>query len=68
MVKKKRFKALELSGEELDGFISKLVDKLYSQIWADAAIGQDEAAVKERLGKSIVEALREYAEYRSNEP
>jgi len=67
MSKKRKFKSLELSGKELDSFIGKLVDKLYNQIWADLAVGPEEAVIKERLRHSIIEALKEYAEYKSDE-
>ena len=66
MTKKDKYKSLELSGAELDDFISKLADKLYDQIWSDIAVGPDEVTIKERLKKSIVQALQEYAEYRSD--
>ncbi len=67
MEEKNNYKQLEISGVELDQFIKKLVDKLYNQIWSDISIGTDEAIVKERLEKSIIEALKEYAVYRSDE-
>ena len=67
MSKKRKFKSLELSGKELDTFIGKLVDKLYNQIWADLAVGPDEAVIKERIRHSIIEALKEYTEYGSDE-
>jgi len=62
-----KFKSLELSGAELDQFIKGLVNKLYDRIWSDISIGTDEAIIKERLKRSIVEALKEYAEYRNDE-
>ncbi len=62
-----KYKALELSGAELDQFLKKLVNRLYDQMWSDVSIGPDEIIIKERLGKSIVEALKEYAIYRSDE-
>ena len=55
---------MELSGEELDNFINRLVDRIYDEIWADISIGPEEQEVKIRLAKSIIEALKEYAEYR----
>ena len=61
-----KFKALQLSGEELSDFIGKLVEKLYDQVWAGAAAGPDETAVKRRLESSIIEALKEYAGYQSD--
>lgn len=62
---KGQFRALELSGDELDNFIRRLVDKIYGQIWGDRAGSPDEAAIRSRLENSIIEALKEYAEYRS---
>lgn len=67
MDNKDKFKALELSGAELDQFIKKLVNRLYDQMWSDVSIGPDEVIIKERLEKSIVEALKEYAIYRADE-
>lgn len=67
MADKEEYKALELSGTELDSFIKNLVNRLYSQIWSDLAIGPDEILIKERLKKSVIEALKEYAEYKSDE-
>jgi hypothetical protein len=67
MTKKDKYKSLELSGAELDNFIKKLADKLYEQVWANTAIGTDELIIKENLKQSIVLALKEYAEYRSDE-
>ena len=67
MGKKKKIRSLELAGEELDSFIKDLVGKLYGEIWADLSVGPDEAVIKERLKESIIEALREYVEYKSDE-
>ena len=67
MSKKDKYKSLELSGAELDNFIKRLADKLYEQIWSNTAIGSNELIVKENLRKSIVLALKEFAEYRSDE-
>ena len=67
MVKKNKYKSLELSGVELDDFIKKLVNRLYDKIWADVSIGNDEAVIKERLKQSIIEAMKEYAIYRADE-
>ena len=67
VTKKRKFKPLQISGDELDSFIGQLVEKLYNQIWADLAVGPDETAIKKRLRQSIVEALKEYAGYTSNE-
>jgi hypothetical protein len=67
MADKNKFKSLELTGAELDDFIAKLVNRLYDQIWADASIGIDEIVIKERLQRSIIEAMKEYAIYRADE-
>lgn len=67
MAKKDEYKSLELSGAELDNFIKKLADKLYAQIWSNSTISSNELIIKENLRKSIVLALKEYAEYRSDE-
>ena len=67
MTDEEKYKSLELSGAELDHFIRKLVDRLYDQVWSDVSIGPDETIIKERLEKSIVEALKEYANYRADE-
>jgi hypothetical protein len=67
MEKKDKYKSLELSGAELDNFINKLANKLYAEIWSTTAIGTNELIIKENLRKSIVLALQEYAEYRSDE-
>jgi len=67
MAKKAKYKSLELSGAELDNFIKKLADKLYVQIWSNTTIGSKELIIKENLRKSIVLALKEFAEYRSDE-
>ncbi len=67
MDKKQEFRSLELAGEELDSFIGNLVDKLYGQVWANVGSGSDEATIKDRLQKSIIEALKEYADYQSDE-
>ena len=67
MADKDKYKALEISGAELDSFIKSLVDRLYKQIWSDMAIGPNEVVIKERLQKSIIEALKEYAGYRTDE-
>jgi hypothetical protein len=64
MKKKNDFKPMEISGQELDSFIKKLVDRIYDEIWADISIGPEEQEVKKRLTKSIIEALKEYAEYK----
>jgi hypothetical protein len=64
MKNKNDFKPMELSGQELDNFIKKLVDRIYDEIWADISIGTEEQEVKKRLAKSIIEALKEYAEYK----
>lgn len=64
MTKKDDFKPMELSGQELDNFIKRLVDRIYDEIWADISIGSEEQEVKKRLAKSIIEALKEYAEYK----
>lgn len=61
----KKFKTLELSGNELDNLIGRMVDKIYNQIWGDKADNPDEAAIRSRLENSIIEALKEYADYRS---
>ena len=60
---KNEFKSLEISGAELDRFVKTLVDRLYRQIWSDLSIGNDEVIIKERLQKSIIAALEEYAGY-----
>jgi tRNA U54 and U55 pseudouridine synthase Pus10 len=60
------FKSLEISGVELDRFVKNLVDKLYHEIWSDISIGHDEVIIKERLNKSIIAALEEYAGYRAD--
>ena len=67
MDKKPKFRSLELAGEELDSFIGNLVDKVYGQVWANVGSGSDEATIKDRLQKSIIEALKEYADYKSDE-
>lgn len=67
MKDEKKYKSLELSGAELDLFIKKLVNRLYERMWSDVSIGNDEIIVKERLEKSIIEALKEYAIYRADE-
>lgn len=67
MTDKEKYKALEISGAELDNFIKGLVDRLYRQIWSDMAVGPDEIVIKERLQKSIIEALKEYAGYKTDE-
>ena len=67
MEKKDKYKSLEISGAELDNFIKKLADRLYEEIWSSTAIGTKELIIKENLRKSIVLALKEYAEYRSDE-
>ncbi|MCD6162902.1 MAG: hypothetical protein J7K40_10880 [candidate division Zixibacteria bacterium] len=67
MTQKRKFKPLELSGEELDNFITNLAEKLYNQIWADLTVGSDEIVIKERLRQSIIEALKEYTGYKTNE-
>lgn len=67
MADKRKYKPLELSGEELDNFIANLVEKLYNKIWADLSIGPDESIIKERLRQSIIEALKEYAGYNTHE-
>lgn len=58
------FKSIELSGKELDEFIKKIVDRVYDDIWSDLPSGMDRKAIKGRLKKSIIAALKEYAEYR----
>jgi len=67
MSKKDKYKSLELSGAELDNFIKRLADKLYEQIWSNTTIGSNELIIKENLRKSIILALKEFAEYRSDE-
>jgi hypothetical protein len=67
VTKKRKFKALELAGEELETFIAKLVEKLYNQVWADSNPGPEQAAIKERLRKSIIEALKEYTTFEPDE-
>jgi len=67
MNEKPKFRSLELAGEELDSFIGNLVDKVYGQVWANVGSGSDEATIKDRLQKSIIEALKEYADYKSDE-
>jgi hypothetical protein len=67
MKEKDDYKSLEISGAELDQFIKDLVTRLYNQIWADISVGPDETVIKERLEKSIIEALKEYAIYRADE-
>lgn len=64
MKKKNDFKPMELSGQELDDFVMKLVDRIYNEIWADVTVGSEEQKIRERLTKSIIEALKEYAEYK----
>ncbi|OQX92484.1 MAG: hypothetical protein B6D58_02690 [candidate division Zixibacteria bacterium 4484_95] len=64
MKKKNDFKPIEFSGQELDDFIKKLVNRIYDEIWADVTVGSEEQKIRERLTKSIIKALKEYAEYK----
>ncbi|MCP4584083.1 MAG: hypothetical protein GY839_20920 [candidate division Zixibacteria bacterium] len=66
MTKDDKYKSLEISGPELDSFIKKLADRLYNQIWSDMAIGPNEVIIKDCLKKSIIQALKEYAEFRTD--
>jgi len=67
MNENKKYKQLELTGNELDAFIERLVERLYNDIWSGISDGPGEDTVKGKLRESIIEALNEYADFQAND-
>ena len=57
MKKRADFIPLELSGAELDQFVIKLRDKLFTEFWPDFTGGPEEAGIKSRIEKNIYSAF-----------
>lgn len=57
MKKRTEYVPLELSGQELEAFISELEDKLYSQFWSSEEGESKKVEIKGLIRKNIYLAL-----------
>lgn len=57
MKKRSEYVPLEISGNELDAFISELEDKLYSEFWSSEEDDSKKEEIKRLIRKNIFLAL-----------
>lgn len=60
MKKRPQYVPLELSGEELDAFVDKLGDKLFSEFWSSEDDDFRKREIKSRIKNSIYSALETF--------
>ena len=57
MKKRSQFVPLEISGSELEAFVYKLKEKLYSEFWSEPEQNPQKDEIKARIEKNIYSVL-----------